>query len=777
MEEATSYNTTAADTIITKGEHNRKNTKPIAWPLTLELLGKFKPINKKALANRRLSLMDVDNASALTLEERIVVAVHLDNEEFVATGIILWMRCTPEKLRMDHRVLRALPYVDTLTVFANKDFFDQCRRWSVIRDEKVEGKELQYIMQYQTLCGRNMMEVDWHAEWNDSKPSAYIRSYPNSCVTGPWSTARYFTKFMHHAETIVEQVIAAAAQREDQSIDNWWARRALIVPTGSSSERKAAEDKLNKLQDAHEMERPNKKVVLSMAESSKLLEWIKEEPRMIVRCSTKHEPGLKNRPLHAADDKSTIIASYASAGMEQVMDQHGMDSRQTPQDLGRWMEAHYKHLTGVWVSTDYSRFFSEHHWWEQALVNTLMAKYWLLYGQETNKKSKAICALWTSRATTSRYTDRPYLRRHMHGLFSGQRDTARDNTLLHCIYSQITIDLLEELTGTRPLQTFYCGDDEDALMPTLIAATTYVELHKSIGWHLQDIKQIVGYSYHEYLRYMLSGDNTPIHPLSSMIAVLVTGNWYTADATWLCSQMQALTSQLWIILQRGAEHAFIERLAVILFNRMFTARTQSGKQIKLEWFNHRPGKDSHRLWNIAGNETDPAPLTAELPEPNKELKFPAVGELCTKLVAKYKITDTEALGRFSNGVRKEISASLYLNKKRELDAQMAILTYGKRKTVHKTIKIPKVNQNQPWLLDVLQAMQEVPKISQASGVLARKGIPMQLYQQLGGLKWLLEIDELALAGEILATEEPPKPPSKHFMYDFPGKFWGILTWM
>jgi hypothetical protein len=182
----------------------------------------------------------------------------------------------------------------------------------------------------------------------------------------------------------------------------------------------------------------------------------------------------------------------------------------------------------------------------------------------------------------------------------------------------MVLAILTQLGCAPPIKTFYCGDDEDALLPSPITAALYIELHKSIGWHLQDIKQIVGYQYHEYLRYMLYNFNTPIHPLSSMLAVLVTGNWYTADATWMCSQMQALTSQLWIILQRGARHEYVERLAVTLFNRMFTVKLPSGKSLKLEWYDNRPNKDSHRLWQIEGTDAEVQETVAELPKANKK---------------------------------------------------------------------------------------------------------------------------------------------------------------
>jgi len=720
--------------------------------------------------------MDIDNTAPLSRDELVVAAIHMTEEEFVAAGIILWLRCVPDEVRQKYDLLQWLPFCDVDTVFSNKGIFDTARRWQHVSGKKIEGKDIQYMLQYVTLCGRNMDEVDWEKEWFESRPSNYVRKYPE-IDSGMWTTKAYVQAFTNTARQVVNEVMDKVTLKENQSISAWWARRSLITPTGSSSLRGPVE-KLLKQENPHlEMERPNKKVVASMLDDSDLLTWLKMKPKAEVRCSTKHEPGRKNRPLHAADDISTAIASFASAGMEQSMDQFGMDSRQTPQDLGRWMEVHYRHEPGVWVSTDYSRFFSEHHWWEQCLVNLFIADYWCRNGLRSNSLSKAYCALWTSLAVTNRYTDKPKKRRHAHGLFSGQRDTARDNTLLHCIYSRIVLSILDKIALPLPLQTFYCGDDEDALCAGPIVAATYVKLHKCVGWHLQDIKQLVAYRTHEYLRYMLHRDLTPIHPLSSMLAVLVTGNWYTADATWLCGQIQALTSQAWIILQRGANHKFVERLIVILFNRMFTAIDDSGKKIKLEWYDKRPCKNEHRLWAIEGQDKEQQQAT--IPALQHSLKNSLKGSvsLYKTISAQFPNTDPGELASYCKSISEEVISTLLLHDKKRADNITAIDYYGPRRTVHKTLQIPEVRQQIPWFMDTLNRLHTIPITPDRNSVLARHGISPALFDRCGGIRWLLDNDQLELAGSVLTASNPPKTNSSHLMYDFPSKFWGILKWM
>jgi hypothetical protein len=161
----------------------------------------------------------------------------------------------------------------------------------------------------------------------------------------------------------------------------------------------------------------------------------------------------------------------------------------------------------------------------------------------------------------------------------------------------------------------------------------------------------------------------------------------------------------------------------------------------------------------------------------KKISYPGISDFAGKIIGQFPNTSIKALGAYCNVLRDDVSASLYLQERRLLDHSAAVTAFGKRRTVRTKLQIPRVNQQLPWLLDTLLQMQNIPKITPLSAILARHGMPVGLYTQLGGLNWLLDNDELALAGEVLGAEEPPKPKSTHFMYDFPGKFWGLMAWM
>jgi hypothetical protein len=754
-------------------EHRSACTAPLDYPLTTDILLQFAKMPKAAVAQRRLSLMDLDNARPLSRTELQIAAVHVTSPEFVATNIIFWTRCLPDTLASSQPIFFLLPFLRSEEIFENKPVFDQIRRWCRLPHGPLPVNQLQYLLQYPSMCGRTMEEVDWVREWEENNPSEHIRRWPTTGLSSQWTAVSYVSAFQSAADKVIDAVMAETAVREKQSIGAWWSRRILWMPTGSSSERKRVEE-LPEIKANQDLSRPNKKTVAAVLAQDILLDWLRTTPRAQIRCSTKHEPGKKNRPLHAADDVSTIIASYASAGMEQHMNVFGMDARQTPLDLARWMKQHYLEPAGIWVSTDYSKFFSEHHWWEQAYINCIIAKRWLEYGLHPNRRSKAYCSLWTARAVSNRWVDQPKQRMHLHGLFSGQRDTARDNTLLHCIYSQMVIDLMQQNYMTPPLSTYYCGDDEDAKFTNPITAAAYVALHIAAGWKLQPIKQLVGYHHHEYLKNMLVGDHPPIQPLSSMIAVLVTGNWYTPAVTWKKGLMEVVGNQLWSLIQRGANAQWIETFSVTWLNRLYTVRV-AGKNCKLEWFTHRPSKTKEKFWQLAGADDEPTPIDDSEPHgPLLLSHIPGADDLVTSIINTFPNTEPAALGLLKRSAVRDATKGMLVKQLQAADTEAAVEQLGKRKTVHKKLSVPKLTRDMKWLIEQFHNVDENRTTPTRKSVLARHGVPQQLYNAAGKIEWLLDNDQLELAGEMLAASDEPEKDASDPVFNFPNKFWTML---
>lgn len=115
---------------------------------------------------------------------------------------------------------------------------------------------------------------------------------------------------------------------------------------------------------------------------------------------------------------------------------------------------------------------------------------------------KAYCAIWTACSHLNAWhyeEDEPV--RHWSGLWSGHRDTARDNTILHTVYSEIMKKLAKEKCGVE-VQTYYhgkCGDDEDGLHHNWLSGVIFTGAHRICGFALNPIKQLVGEWEHEFL--------------------------------------------------------------------------------------------------------------------------------------------------------------------------------------------------------------------------------------------------------------------------------------
>lgn len=122
-----------------------------------------------------------------------------------------------------------------------------------------------------------------------------------------------------------------------------------------------------------------------------------------------------------------------------------MCPQQRPRDVLTWWKACHRHREGkVWLSADYTDFNKEHSLTELQLINYALVEAWLRYARQNNVIGiqKAIAARWVARSLNRRTvlcSDTKEEFRVYSALWSGSRDTARDNTISHQVYYRLML--------------------------------------------------------------------------------------------------------------------------------------------------------------------------------------------------------------------------------------------------------------------------------------------------------------------------------------------------
>jgi hypothetical protein len=471
------------------------------------------------LAKARLTLAMLDRLATLTSVEQTAVMLNIHLEEHTVVAWLLWCRLAPLATAAFPPDTVPLLLLDHITYA--KPLLDQLR----LLPSNAPTTDLQLLLvlrKFHTLCGRDLQPADWATEQANSRSTYADR-------TRVLGARRYYQLFRQHSQMAALRTISVTYNQRLPTLDTWWARRLVSTPSGSSSNRHSVDEYRTPLHAS--TDRPNKRVVYAHAPNDWPAKLLALEPHCIARCSTKPEPGRRRRALYAACDCSTVLASWASYGLEDAMRWGGMVARQAPSDVHSWLQHHASSqaVGGVWLSLDYSDFNKEHRWWELAAINLDLAKAWLTHPQRDIVQSKHSAAIWTAQSHRARWaTEGSTTWMPLHGLFSGHRDTGRDNTLLHQIYQEIQLTVANDLCADfrRPITSYKCGDDEDTWFPTDTDALLYYGVGAAMGWHFNPRKQMLGPAYHEFLQFMCAGTDGPSQPLVPSLVAFVSGNWY-----------------------------------------------------------------------------------------------------------------------------------------------------------------------------------------------------------------------------------------------------------
>jgi hypothetical protein len=521
----------------------------------------------------RLTLLMVDAMRPLTHFEKEVVNNNIDQEEHTVVALIMWLRLlTPtdkelvQSYSLDRIRAKDIPLLsDTLSSLR------------ALHTPTATTFQLVLILRkYSSLTGRDLGEADWEKE----EASMSIHHALREANLPP---GLYRKLFIKHMNAITNEMMSNVLTRKPLTAQQWWARRAVSTPSGSSSWRSVSKSHTTHLHSSSD--RANKRVIHSMLpdEAYKLL--LQRKPHIAARCSTKPEPGRKHRALYAACDCATIIASFASIGFEEACKFGGMVAKQAPTDVLTWLQDHNASQTagGCWISLDYSDFNKEHRPWEQAAINYSCFKHWYMnipsFGAAA--QDKALATLWTARSYRTRVIRREGKTQAIYsGLFSGERNTARDNTLLHKIYQEITKELYQYAFGESLgiIKTHMCGDDEDTWVKNKATAISYYSVGHAVGWHFNPKKQMISTSRHEFLQYMVNGLGPVTQPLIPATVAFTTGSWYKNPVLDLKGLPDAVIRNVSALIGRGGDPTHATAMGYKYLNSLF--RWQYGTHVR-----------------------------------------------------------------------------------------------------------------------------------------------------------------------------------------------------
>ncbi|GFM95162.1 RNA-dependent RNA polymerase, partial [viral metagenome] len=605
-----------------------------------------------------------------------------------------------------------------------------------------------------TLTGRDLLPADYEADYLKTKPGATYHLAPvagSSLLSSQEWNWRLNQNLKNLSSNVVDQMLDSGKPNE---MHQWWNERWGWNPSGSSSLRQ----RLQPLKDSDDRlrsnSRPNKRTVaedIDLAEVEQLLGGL---PTGVSRVSTKPEPGYKRRTLYAIDDWGHYIASYASAEIEKNMNMGGMVAKQTPEDVLEWyMTDIYNHQSrlNVWLSLDYSDFNKDHDRRHLTLLNKCLGDAWLLKSRHRPdwilaSRQRAATAYHTALEHLNAWVRMPdgSFRRHYNGLWSGHRDTARDNTMMHYAYSKTISDILLDCIQLRPRHKYLgiCGDDEDGLHDTWVHAAAYVGMHTLCGFSINYTKQRCSSKYHEFLQRFAGGTKLPFRPIANVIAAISTGSWYKASMLRLDSTAQELTQNCTELLSRGAPPRMARRLAYKMLDALYTIKDpKSNNTLMLDWWPVRYGGTGKRgtLWGLEERDItvtwDKPVLTLPKEAPQKasqawlETKWQLARHLTSGQLAAYK-----------QHLIRENYKSLYADYLTRLGIilnldKLPTITKQQRQLRNRKLNLlpepPKHEATQKLLLDLTRTMGSRQPITK-DRLLAAFKIDGQLFEMLGG---------------------------------------------
>lgn len=537
---------------------------------------------------------------------------------------------------------------------------------------------------------RNTKEADW-----DGDLEARTRDLPFHCAVradgmcsrGLWESEqeKFFTRQN-------DEIVATTAEESNlMDLDDWWASRYAWMPNGSSSMRHLADPVTKDLSvDADPQARASKKAVCEQLDSDFPALIYAQTPFVEGRGSEKHEPGEKNRPLHAADDPTFVATAYASVHLEKNMNQNGIKARQTPADVVDWQQDSLRAPGDTrYASADYADYNETHTLQTLAVNNLTLAAAWQRAPVPLKVRAhKELAATWAGMSQFNKWTTtRRGTERVSGGLFSGDRDTARDNTGLHRFYAQIGLANARVYdNGAEFVTENYTGDDEDNRHRDWISIFWYLCGLETAGFPINAKKQAVGE--HEFLQRLIIDNGMAIRPLCASIGAFASGNWYKDKHMWYDSAVQSASDALWDMVARGMPLDLGRALAVETLNAAMRVPVHAADGTRtwkrLEWWGYRHGWSGegdvveHPLWWGSEGTSMPCPTIAAKPAAAAEAPGNASAAWVASISKRLHIPKNIDLSAYEAECRKEGYASIYVLKRADTHRKFALDEWPER---------------------------------------------------------------------------------------------------
>nr|UUG74255.1 MAG: RNA-dependent RNA polymerase [XiangYun toti-like virus 4] len=737
-------------------------------------------------------------------ERKILEANHGHPEWSVAADILGTLAWEPSMLAWldSHSDWFSMPLDKKLQDL--KPWLNAVRRCPRLQGAPTSVAGLLVLRKYGNICGRDKAPAKWEEEEERrvrNLPVHYAVDSQGKLSRGLWE--KQLRALLHELTSgVVSSVVSSG---DLQGPNEWWASRWKWVPTGSTSMRGrqaelcAADNRLG--QGA----RADKRTVAETLPDDYLERAMSAAPLRVARRSTKHEPGLKNRALYAVDDRTFYVAAYASAYAEQHMVAEGMRAKQTPADVAEWMRRHWdRRDPAVWLSLDYSDFNSDHEIDTLVALDLAFARAWLGSGTlsregEDISTAKAETCAWLAmshRLNVSTGGDiaswvdpdhntqqtaglavakkgpwlcgdgstaakRPW--RVYGGLFSGDRNTARDNTMLHAVYSLMARKSMAQFWGGAMSGLSFTGDDEDGIADDWQTGLVYVLQHVLMQFELKAAKQMAGHN-HEFLQRSLSDDGFPTRPLYAALAQLASGNWYQDVYMWYDAHIRAVSDNIWELHTRGMPYLIAQRLAIELLNGMMRTKVpereriaalgrgighhetdalglRTGQWKRLEWWAYRHGSASgpeHPLWYQTVGERADLPTVAAKPAPHGSAPDKATSAWLSR--QKERFGNTPDWEQYRTACLKSSYAGLYVRARADAHAAHALLLWPGRAAVRPMglgIQPPRADLRA--LKQYMMSLEQERHPRSLEDQLARIGMDPELATACGGLANALKL--------------------------------------
>lgn len=420
-------------------------------------------------------------------------------------------------------------------------------------------------------------------------------------------------------DNICGEVVSAVCDTgQIPTLQEWWDSRYGWCPSGSTSSKSKVAQIKEQDPDLDASERGNKKTVIEQRGSMYPWMILQTKPADWARGSTKMEPGMKLRDLEAHCDEAFIVSSFASLNCEKHMNVDGMVGKQTPADVGRWFAAsNQMEANSSWLSMDYSAFNQGHEARSLSSIDRAMARAWeskTAYGKGVLER--IVCSRWMEATHRNRFVQlADGWHRVFAGLWSGHRNTARDNTILHKTYSDMALYDARDILGVNLCPTYkaYCGDDEDMKFSSWVDSMLYYLIHRLHGHDLGPAKQMAGRT-HEFLQRIVWPGVHTVRPMWAMLAQTASGNWYKDNYTWYGVAIQAVNNNCWEMHVRGMPLLWARRMAIATLNAQMRIPKPNKTWKQLEWWAFRHSEKGHPLWaGTPGARIDPPPIVSKTP--------------------------------------------------------------------------------------------------------------------------------------------------------------------